>query len=72
MDLKIEWNGGMENGKEWWMYTTIRNSCNWCSSIKIELAAMCLGLLSHRRACRSKSSVAKIFPYLVYHDVMVR
>ena len=55
------WNGTMEWKMEWngrCIYTT---TGNWHCSIKVELA-MCLGL---HRGCRSKSSVASIFPCLV-------
>ena len=45
------WNGGMEN--------------ELALFFKIELAAMCLGLLSHCRGYMSKSSVASDLPCLV-------
>ena len=58
----MKWNDGMESGMERLMNA---NSCKWHISIKIEVAIMCSGLLSHCRGCRSKSSVASIFPCLV-------
>ena len=52
------WNGTMN----------IANSCNWHCSSRLSYL-LCLELLSHRRGCRSKSSVQA---YFLYHDVIFR
>ena len=47
----MEWNGEMENGMEWWMYTIIANLCKLALFFKDEQAMMHLGILSHRSSC---------------------
>ena len=61
----MEWNSGMENGMECRMYTITINLCDWCYTIKVELATMYLYFLSHRRGRISNSTVAIILPCLV-------
>ena len=61
----MEWNGGMENGMKRWMYTTKVTHVHVTGTVQSIKVVLALGLLSHHRGCRSKSSVANIFPCLV-------
>ena len=52
-----EWNGGIENGLEWFMYAVT------CATGTAQLPTVSLG--SYRKGCISKSSVACILPCLI-------